>query len=166
MTMPADLAALRALLDAATPGPWETDSEKTDEGHLTYVMYEPGGARLFDALNSSAVLVQYDYSDDGAHEWDETARRNFALIAALVNAAPGLLAEVERGRAAVEVLEAEAAERAAKKEYDQLYNGRLRSPEKLAPQRDAARAWVAACRAADAARARYRALKEAKDGDD
>ena len=105
-----DLAVLDALFAAATRGEWETDSEKTDEGYKTYVMFAPDGSRLFDALNSSATLVQYDYGDDGGSEWDETARRNFALIAALHNAWPAIKRRLEIGDAAVEALDGIQAE--------------------------------------------------------
>ena len=148
--MPADLAALDELFKAATPGAWEQDSEKTDEGHKTYVMFGPDGSRLFDALNSSAVLVQYDYSDDGGSEWDETARCNFALIAALHNAWPALRRELEIGRAAVEVIDLIAGLRVLWRAMGAGTEG-------------AAEAYDQRLKAIDAARAKLRALRETKD---
>ena len=150
--MPADLDALDALLKAATPRPWEADTEKTDEGYKTYVMLAPDGSRLFDALNSSATLVQYDYSDDGGSEWDETARCNFALIAAAVTALPDLLREVRIGRAAREVADALDARR-------EWSNRDPDASELWEHRQEAERLDVAL----DAARARYRALLETPD---
>lgn len=152
--MPADLDALDALLQAATPRPWEADTEKTDEGYKTYVMLAPDGSRLFDALNSSATLVQYDYSDDGGSEWDETARCNFALIAAAVTALPDLLRRVRLGDAAREVIEARDA-------YDQAERTLEGSIDAGRPNSERPYAALAmADDALDAARARYRALLE------
>ena len=146
-----DLAALDALFAAATPGEWETDSEKTDEGYKTYVMFAPDGSRLFDALNSSATLVQYDYGDDGGSEWDETARRNFALIAALHNAWPAIKRRLEIGDAAVEVCDLTADLRSLWKAMGAGSDG-------------AAEAYDQRLKAIDAARAKLRALREGGNG--
>ena len=109
--MTVDLDALDKLLAAATPGPWETDSESNDgaygsgedvhEGFKSYIMLDPKGQRLFDSLNSTAGAVEEDIGDECVTAWDEVARRNFALIAAAHNALPELLRLARVGQAAV-----------------------------------------------------------------
>ena len=163
-----DLAVLDALFAAATPGEWETDSEKTDEGYKTYVMFAPDGSRLFDALNSSATLVQYDYGDDGGSEWDETARRNFALIAALHNAWPAIKRRLEIGDAAVAWAEKALAHWDLSNKTIHAPNGAAELERKSAEvEIDLAHLSLEAAVALgeyDAARAKLRALREAQNG--
>lgn len=82
-----DLAALRELLDAATPGPWEwrpkmRDSEVRDLVHI----HDP-------RLHPTNVLKTTE-------DWPPT-EADAALIAAAVTALPALLDRVERAEAAV-----------------------------------------------------------------
>lgn len=115
--MTVDLDALEALLAAATPGPWETDSESNDgaygsgedvhEGFKSYIMLDSKGQRLFDSLNSTAGAIEEDIGDEGVSAWDEFARRNFAFIAAARNGMDELLRLARVGQAAVDAREAE-----------------------------------------------------------
>ena len=83
MTMPADLDALDALLQAATPGPWEQDPDLE-----CYVCCVVKGRRDYRLLRT------------------EDSPEDAALIAAAVTALPDLLRRVRLGDAAREVLEA------------------------------------------------------------
>lgn len=88
---------LRELAEKATPGPWEADSEK-DENRVHYaVMLSPEGHSMFDSMNTDYRVGLIETESDGEYvdQWDETARRNFALIAELRNALPQILAALE-----------------------------------------------------------------------
>lgn len=83
MTKLADLAALRALLEQGTPGPWEVDPEVRTANICT--IYHTA-----DAQGWTHVSGEMGRNPDRA---ENTA--NAALIVAAVNALPALLAEVE-----------------------------------------------------------------------
>lgn len=81
---PLDLDALTALLDAATPGPWEV--------HDHVIVETTWGDLHLDVAGTS-------FSDTDTHSMQD--RANAALIAALRNAAPALIAAArEREEAA------------------------------------------------------------------
>lgn len=94
MTKP-DLAALS---EAATLGPWEIDTLKsegsygtgddTTEGFEVSAIYDAKGRALFDALNSDLIEVHEDYADEDGYSLahDLTSSANAAFIVALVNA--------------------------------------------------------------------------------
>lgn len=134
MTMPADpdLDALDALLQAATPGPF-------------YVAQDPE----FPSLR--AIYVG---GPDGDLWASALLPEDAEAFAAAVNALPALLRRARIGDAAREVLEAEAAERYA---ATVLQCTPRTSPKAHAKAKDA---MGKAQAVANAARARYRALKE------
>ena len=86
---PVDVAALRAKLDAATPGPWSARLGRLGDGSPRSEECQIANALV------GALIVTQDGSDEG--------RANVDLIVALRNAAPALLDEVERLRAAATV---------------------------------------------------------------
>jgi hypothetical protein len=101
---------LKALLGKATPGPWEADSEKDEHG-MRFATMHAGAApyyALFDSMNADyrVVSCERDYDEDGgADVWDETARRNFALIVAAVNTLPAFLELVDAAEQALRYIE-------------------------------------------------------------
>ena len=114
---PDALDELRRLHDAATPGPWESDTVENadavygfgdDEGigFDARAIYSPDGKVLFDSLNSDAGEVLEEWGDDETHgsAWDEVAKQNAALIAATRNALPALIAAAEREQPASSAL--------------------------------------------------------------
>lgn len=95
------LQQLRKLSRAATPGEWFTDSEDCDTGHgnvMTLSIYSEGllsygkPAKLFDALNSDAMLVEHDDDEYGGRLFDRTSYANAEFIVASVNYTRALLA--------------------------------------------------------------------------
>ena len=96
---------LRALDAKATAGPWEVDTEKSEgeygAGPDTTVGYDvsmiigPDGLSLFDALNSTAASIQEEYDEDWRVSYDEVSARNAALIVAIRNNLPAILAALE-----------------------------------------------------------------------
>ena len=99
---------LRGLAAKATPGPWDTDAEHNDgaygsgpdcaSGFESSMILASDGHSLFDALNSTAIVVYEDVSDEHGYvaAWDETSRANAALIVALVNNLPTILEALSR----------------------------------------------------------------------
>jgi len=87
-----DLDALQAVAEAATPGPWEFDTEKNDGeygddidggiGFDSYAIRDEKGQTLFDSLNSDAAYVQGEWDEDSFRAWDEVAEKNAKFIAA------------------------------------------------------------------------------------
>jgi hypothetical protein len=109
--MTVDIEKLKALALAATPGPWEVDTVKseghygTDEdggyGYTAYVVTDGKGRPLMDSLNRDDSEIHEEYSDEEHYAWDELAKRDAQFIAAANPAAVlELIAEVERLRAA------------------------------------------------------------------
>lgn len=86
-----DLDALKALLAAATPGPWHAVFGGTEIS--TNCDGRPG------ALYLAETLIR---GDDGKLTCAAAALKNAALIAAAVNALPGLIEEIEQLRAKVQ----------------------------------------------------------------
>lgn len=95
---------LKALDAGATKGPWEVDTEYCpDECCKNYFIGAPVSngtehgrwATLFDSVNSNHKLIETEYDEDGATSWDETARRNAALIVYLRNSVPAIIAMSE-----------------------------------------------------------------------
>lgn len=96
------LAQLKALAEAATPGPWEDDAE---EGGI--VWGPPGsGESLYGALRRGKhredkgsygpIAVTNDDEYVHSNRWKEDS----AFIAAARNLVPALISEIERLRAA------------------------------------------------------------------
>lgn len=101
------VAELRALLDGATPGPWECDCDKFDaENDIQACVTDPS----IDMLAMIATGVNFPQPEDPvpytpamreeakaawAKAYDSQAYRDAQLIAALRNAAPDLLRVVE-----------------------------------------------------------------------
>lgn len=113
--MQADIAKLRELLAKATPGPWESDTIQNEgnygdggpdckTGFKSYAIYGAAGLALLDSLNSESAVVHEETDEDRHYAWDEVARRNFALIAAMHEALPELLAIAEAVEAARPVM--------------------------------------------------------------
>lgn len=111
--MPADLARLRALLAAATPGPWRAGMSwagrcklpHQHHGSVSGCVYEPELMRLpghiAAGVPATNVAGMWDYEEGGVRlDADAT------LIAEAVNALPALLDEVEALRAEVARLQA------------------------------------------------------------
>lgn len=84
MTERTDIEAIAKLLSEATPGPWEWDGAQY-VGHGETLPYVPQGSHL------GQTLISLD-------DTYENSRADCALVAALLNAAPALLAELRRLR--------------------------------------------------------------------
>jgi hypothetical protein len=109
---------LKALAEKATPGPWETDTLKsegeygtgpdTTAGFEVTAIYSAKGEVLFDPFNSDAIVVQEDYGDEDGYvlAWDQTSAANAALIVALVNNLPAILSALAAVPVMKEALEA------------------------------------------------------------
>jgi hypothetical protein len=103
---------LEALAAKATPGPWEADTignegeygsgPDTHSGFKSPVMLDPSGKALFDAVNGDLIEVHEEYDEDGCYAWDEPGRCNFALIAALRNNLPAIIAALRAEQALAE----------------------------------------------------------------
>ena len=94
--MPADtdpLARLEALLKAATPGPWAVHSEQRTDVDICITIEGP---EHFGFCGDDSNDVVRASMFGGVSTFP-----NAALIVALVNAAPALLAEIRAGRAFV-----------------------------------------------------------------
>jgi len=83
LSAPVDVLAVLALVQAASPGPWEADTETNDAGFRSYVMTDGSNCRLFDSLNAEACVAT-EGDEDGVYHWDITAERNFKAAAAAV----------------------------------------------------------------------------------
>lgn len=103
---PETIAELRRLEKAATPGPWESDTVKTEgefgtgpdthTGFDEFVVYNGKGEPIFSTENAEGGVVEVDYDEYGMNAWNEDSRRLVAFIIAARNALPALLDEVER----------------------------------------------------------------------
>ncbi|WP_193751746.1 hypothetical protein [Sphingomonas sanguinis] len=93
VSIPADL---REAARYASDGPWEIDSERNEDGaygggpdHGTgyddYLILDAQGRALFGSENSTAKLIEEEYSEDGVYAWDQVGKRNAAFIVAAVN---------------------------------------------------------------------------------
>lgn len=90
-----DVLAVLALVNAASPGPWETDTVKCDGGYgsgedshsgfMAEQMRDANGVAIFDSLNSEGVMVDEDIGEESVYAWDVVANRNFEAVAAAVN---------------------------------------------------------------------------------
>lgn len=83
-----EIEALLKLADAATPGPWSTDTIENQEGKGSFNSYAVGAGPsdkwkvVCDTLNSDLIEVEEEYDENGRSSWDEVGRRNAAFIAA------------------------------------------------------------------------------------
>jgi hypothetical protein len=66
---------------------------------------------LFDALNSTAIIVHEDGPDEDGYvyAWDETSHANAALIVEAVNALPSLIDTIRTQQARIDALETESS---------------------------------------------------------
>lgn len=108
LAMARECAKLKELLAEASPLPWAFDMEGNDgaygsgpnaeSGFSSAMILGPDGLSLFDALNSTAIVVHEDGPDEygAVCAWDETSRANAALIVEAVNALPSLLLAIDR----------------------------------------------------------------------
>ena len=103
-----DERELRRLAEAATPGPWETGPQESEDGrgkYWAYAVFGPDGKTLADTQNSDAAEIQQEVDEDGTHAWDEVGRCNAAYIAAANPARVlALLDEIERMRESIRQL--------------------------------------------------------------
>lgn len=93
---------LETLAAKATPGPWEVDTIENDgaygsgpdavHGFKSPVMLDGDGKALFDASNSDLIEAHEEYNEDGCYAWDDPGQNNFALIVALRNNLPAIIA--------------------------------------------------------------------------
>ncbi|PZQ55757.1 MAG: hypothetical protein DI555_06945 [Novosphingobium pentaromativorans] len=137
-----DTDKLRALDEAATPGPWERDSEYDGDGlatsgggcstgwHNFFIGADVDGKwrTLLDTVNSDHKLIEDDRDENGGHSWDAIGEANTALIAYLRNSVPAILAMAEARKAwaeavatimaRCEALEDEAADELVKAESE------------------------------------------------
>lgn len=95
------VAELTALLEKATPGPWSYELDWNEDGEYgpgpdpgrgfwDYTMIDADGRSLFGSENSVAKIIEEDPHDDTA-AWDQVAKDNFVLIAAMHEHLPTLL---------------------------------------------------------------------------
>ena len=99
------LSDWKRLADAATEGPWETDTTENEgdygngldlrSGFNSYEVAAASG-RVCDTINSDVAMVSEEYDEDGCTAWDEVGKANMEFIAAARTAVPTLIAEVER----------------------------------------------------------------------
>ncbi|MCT8003252.1 hypothetical protein NZL82_15355 [Sphingomonas sanguinis] len=94
---------LREAARYASDGPWEIDSERNEDGaygsgpdHGTgyddYIILDAEGRTLFGSENSTAKLIEEEYSEDDVYVWDQVGKRNAAFIVAAVNFVRKMLA--------------------------------------------------------------------------
>ncbi len=100
MTAPLDLAALRALLERATPGPWQVDLERERHAlkEVCVVFGTDIKSAVVPAIRSKGPLRRSPLTTEA------TQTANLHLIVAAVNALPALLDELaalRRGEDAV-----------------------------------------------------------------
>lgn len=87
-----NLAELKKLAEAATPGPWDYDTEKNDgeyghfgpdskAGFKSYAIHCTAGT-LFDTLNSDMAEIHEEWDEDSFYAWDDVGRRNAEYVAA------------------------------------------------------------------------------------
>ena len=104
-----DTDKLRALDEAATPGPWETDHEADEitRSHDYFVGAEVGGKwrTLMDTVNSDHKLIEDDRDGEGGMAWDVIGMANAELVAHLRNLVPAILAMAEDNRRLREALD-------------------------------------------------------------
>jgi hypothetical protein len=114
------LNAIEAGCDGVSPGPWETDTTRSDGsygfGEDTYEGFDayqligpplyPGGRDVVicDTLNSDASLINEEFGEESHNAWDEQGRKNMAHIARLDPATVReLVAGYRRGLAPVKI---------------------------------------------------------------
>ena len=99
---------LEKLLAKATPGPWEVDTIYNEDGLYSggggcgqgfndYAIFATIGGKavqILDTSYSDNKLIEDDRDGEGGSAWDCVGNANAALIVALVNNAPALLAAI------------------------------------------------------------------------
>jgi hypothetical protein len=107
------LDKLEKLLAKATPGPWESDHERNEDGaygsgpdHGTgyddfLIGAEVRGkwATLLTSENATEKLIDEDYDEDYHRAWDRVGEANVALVVEAVNALPVLIAGLRQKEA-------------------------------------------------------------------
>lgn len=100
-----ELAAIKALADGATPGPWEYDADcGYVEIHGSGVEFKPDWTRSVHNLTVRPLLLARVHNN--ATEGNDGIGYDGAFIAAARTAVPALLAEVERLRELVDLAHA------------------------------------------------------------
>ena len=96
-----DLAELRRLHEAATPGPWEVYSHQSGNAEGCYVSVEADARGvLFDTLNAGSVRTIYSPEDNESGWFEEgESADNLRLAVAARNALPSLLDRLEAAEA-------------------------------------------------------------------
>lgn len=102
---------LRELVAKATPGPWETEEDPTQNGDHETLVTLPGRAGVMGTW-LACTLHNWNDAVAGEHRisWKE-AESNAALIVHLVNSIPEIIAMMEREEARETELAAVKAER-------------------------------------------------------
>jgi len=105
-----ELDKLEALARAATDGPWDTETVRsegeygTDEdgghGFDAYAVVDSKGRPMFDSLNRDDSMIATDTDGDVFYAWDELAKRDAQFIAAANPAA--ILALIAQARLAAQ----------------------------------------------------------------
>ena len=96
------IARLRGLLDRATKGPWELDSERNEDCQPKHFDYFIGGdvggkwSTIFDTVNSDNKLIEEEFDEAYHHAWDAIGKANGELVVAMHEALPALLSIAER----------------------------------------------------------------------
>lgn len=135
---------IEALAAKATPGPWEVDSEYDNDALYSsgggcgrgfknfFIGADVGGKwmTLLDTQNSDHKLVEEEYDEDGSTVWDTIGSDNTALIVALRNNLPTILAAL-RERDAL-AAEAETAKQMRETARELGYADTLEALEALA----------------------------------
>ncbi len=98
MTAPTDIEAMRALLAAATPGPWLDDADPPDDVVIWGRVPDQGSMLVANVCATRVGLVGVALDVDA---------RNARLIVAAVNALPTLLDELAAARAVNEMLQSQ-----------------------------------------------------------
>lgn len=106
--MDALVTRLRSLLTKATPGPWDVDTNRNEDGEYgsgpdTSIGYDDfligaqvrgNWATLLTTENSTEKSIEEDYDDDYHRAWDAVGEANAQLATAAVNALPELLEHI------------------------------------------------------------------------
>jgi len=158
---------IEALAAKATPGPWEVDSEYDNDALYSsgggcgrgfknfFIGADVGGKwmTLLDTQNSDHKLVEEEYDEDGSTVWDTIGSDNTALIVALRNNLPTILAAL-RERDAL-AAEAETAKQMRETARELGYADTLEALEALAAYKAMADEMARAVEVADSAIAEW-----------
>lgn len=107
-----DLAKLKKLEAKASPAPWWQDDIDGEDGHGHYKAYCVGydTKAILDTSNSDVIIIDYD--EDGPR-FDTQGYSDTAFIAEMRNAAPAMIARIEKLEAALKRIKYELSVPAA-----------------------------------------------------